>query len=209
MSLYNLFTVPIWNTELETIDNKSIVEHCQKVKEIDKGRDISNIGGWQSNILEGSHEPLYELHKKINEAVSYFATDINIQQPIGLTNMWMNINGYKDYNRVHCHPGCEFSGVYYAQVTENTGEIIFRHPAMPMFEYDWNKTKVRWFEDADGNKGRFYNQYNACIWSFKPIPGQLLIFPSWLEHYTSPNLEKDLERVTIAFNYSTKETYGD
>ena len=81
MSLYNLFSVPIWNTELETIDNEEIVKHCQKwKKEQSQGRKISNVGGWQSEDLKGPHhQPIYPLHKKINNAVSQFCTDINIQ----------------------------------------------------------------------------------------------------------------------------------
>jgi len=201
MSLYNLFSIPIWNTNFESIDNKEIAKHCQEVKKLDKGRDISNVGGWQSNDLKGPHQPLYEFHKKLNETAGFFATDTNIQQPIGLTNMWMNINGYKDYNKLHCHSHCQLSGVYYVQVTENTGDIHFRHPAMPRMEYEWNTDKVEYWEDADGNNGRKFNQYNSCSWTYKPVAGQLLIFPSWLEHFTSPNLEKDVERITISFNY--------
>jgi len=210
MSLYNLFAVPIWNTQLETIDNEDIVKHCQKLKkEQNQSRSISNIGGWQSDDLKGSHQPIYELHKKLNNAVSQFCTDIDIQQPIELGNIWININGYKDYNKIHSHPLCQISGVYYAQVTENTGDIHFRHPATQAMCSDWDKTKVRWYEDSDGNTGRYYNLYNSATWTYKPVVGQLLLFPSWLEHYTSPNLEKDIERVSLSFNYSTKETYGD
>lgn len=211
MSLYNLFSVPIWNTELDTIDNEEIVKHCQKIKkEQSQGRNISNVGGWQSDILMGPHhQPIYEFHKKLNNAVSQFCTDINIQQPIKTQGIWMNINGYKDYNKIHSHSWCQISGVYYAQVTENTGDIHFRHPAVQAMNCDWDKTKVRWYEDSDGNTGRFFNQYNSAVWNYKPVVGQLLLFPSWLEHYTSPNLEKDIERVSLSFNYYTTETYGD
>ena len=32
---------------------------------------------------------------------------------VKFSNMWININSYKDSNIIHTHPGCLISGVYY------------------------------------------------------------------------------------------------
>ena len=42
--------------------------------------------------------------------------------------------------------------------------------------------------------------YNSALYNFIPKEGQLLLFPSWVEHFVKPNLNKTQERISIAFN---------
>ena len=44
----NIFQIPVYQNELE-IDNQSLSKYCIQLSHKDKGRTISNIGGWQSN----------------------------------------------------------------------------------------------------------------------------------------------------------------
>ena len=80
------------------------------------------------------------------------------------------------------------SGVYYLKAPKNCGNLVFRHPS-PCIEYDWSKNKLT--ENIE---------YNSGLYNFVPKEGQLLLFPSWLEHFVRPNLNKTQERISIAFN---------
>ena len=46
-----------------------------------------------------------------------------------------------------------------------------------------------------------YNEYNSSIWSIDPKENLLVLFPSNMEHFVEPNLNKNNERISISFNY--------
>ena len=74
-----------------------------------------------------------------------------------------------------------YSGVYYVRTSKDCGEIILEHPALDLLHHYPNGGK------------------DALCW-MKAIEKRLYIFPSWLKHYVSPNLNKDQERISISFN---------
>ena len=45
------FPTPVWECNVEGIDNTSIKEYCLEVKQNKKGVTISNRGGWHSSEL--------------------------------------------------------------------------------------------------------------------------------------------------------------
>ena len=51
-----------------------------------------------------------------------------------------------------------------------------------------------WHLDVDE-----FNEYNSNMWSIDPNPGDLVIFPSWLAHYTEPNMSNK-DRISMSFN---------
>jgi uncharacterized protein (TIGR02466 family) len=106
--------------------------------------------------------------------------------------MWININNYKDTNLVHNHPGSEISGVYYVKVPENSGCIVFRHPASSELNHYYYNTM---------NLGeREWDSYTASHWEMPVTERVLYLFPSWLNHYVSPSHNKTEERISLAFN---------
>ena len=184
-----LFGAPIQTNKLN-IDNDTLIEYCYKRKQIDQGRNFSNIGGWQSddlNLQDVELQPFIEELK--NNIMSYinqcgFKTDLKYK----LDNIWININGYKDHNKPHIHPGCLFSGVYYLKTPENCGSIVFKHSADSL-QYDWKKDLLR---EAMPN--------NCNEWFLPVQKGKMFIFPSWLYHYVMPNLNEKEDRISLAFN---------
>jgi uncharacterized protein (TIGR02466 family) len=102
---------------------------------------------------------------------------------------WINVNGPGDYNVLHCHPGCFLSAVYYVKVPQEMtgGEIVFRDPRGPAVAmYETPGIELPWVGTGTGIP-------------FTPATGQLLLFPSWLEHRVEP-FEGAGERISIAFN---------
>jgi len=187
--LFTLFSIPIYNYQLN-FDNKKIEKYCYDLKEKDKGRVISNEGGWQSNNLEGYIPELNELFIEILGRTNSFAKDIGLKTPLKLINGWVNINGYKDYNIDHNHPGALLSAVYYVKTNDKSGDISFRNPASDVMSENL----------IEGVTINEFNEYTSCRKFLSPSNGMLYIFPSYLTHSVKPNLSND-ERISIALNF--------
>lgn len=107
--------------------------------------------------------------------------------------MWLNINSTSNFNMPHSHVGDDriepiWSGVYYLQVPENSGDIIF---------YDPNGAA------SSGRKHAALYQENVLAKTIVPVEGQLLLFDPLILHAVTTN-NSDEERISIAFN-----VYGD
>lgn len=179
----NLFTCPVYESQLN-LDEKVISTYCLSMKDRLKSVVKSNVNGWQSSITENEINIKDEIIKHVN----IFNNTLKSTKPFSIQNMWVNINGYKDYNIEHTHPGAILSGVYYSQTKSNSGDIVFIHPAKDSLIHDWDN--FEWQE---------YNQHNSSTWWFTPSVNKLFLFPSWLKHYVKPNLNNE-ERISISFN---------
>lgn len=184
----DIFPTPLYSVEL----NCNILEmqsYCLDMMSKDNGRTISNIGGWQSKNLNGVHMPLNELFEDIEYHSNIFAKKINLKKSVSLQNIWININGFKDYNTLHSHTHTFFSGVFYVKCPDDCGNIVLHHPTESTQQYDWQ-----------GSNFEKLGRYSYGIINPKSIENKMYIFPSWLQHDVSPNLNKNEKRISIAFN---------
>jgi uncharacterized protein (TIGR02466 family) len=190
----NLFSCTILSSDTN-IDNKKLIKYCEQIKKKDKGRVVSNEGGYQSNLLDLSNKELQPLITNIIQSTSVYLNQCSFKNELKyeLQSMWLNINSYKDSNRPHIHPQCLFSGVYYVKAPENCGNIVFLHPVMELLSYDWN----------DEFKSKLIEN-NSPNWKMPYKDGRLYLFPSWLRHSVMPNLNKKEKRISIAFNVGLK-----
>ena len=186
--IFNLFSIPIYNCQLN-FDNKKIEKYCYDLKEKDKGRVISNEGGWQSNSLDGYIPDLNELLIEILGRTNSFAKDIGLKTPMKLINGWVNINGYKDYNVEHNHPNSLLSAVYYVKTNDKSGDLAFKNPASDVMAEN--------LMDATVNE---YTEYTSSRKYLSPSNGMLYIFPAYLNHHVYPNLS-NADRISIAVNF--------
>ncbi len=199
----NFFPTSIFS--LEAADpvalNKATLEHINAERERDeKGIQRSNfraLGGWHShNSLhqEAAFKPIVDL---IYEATAGLedANGYHDKHPLTIGTMWSIVNPPGSSNRAHIHPGCLWSGVYYVQAPENSGDIEFIDPRtqnlVSQAKYQPNKKRQK---------------HCWTKLTFSPRAGRLLIFPSWLYHSVAPNLStnegKAGERIIISFNLS-------
>ena len=189
----NLFIVPVCKVKLNTIDNTKLKQYAYSLKSKSEGRTVSNIGGWQSENINLKAKETKALFDNIENSANQYKDKIGFNKSVLLkiTNAWININGYKDYNNNHIHPNSLISGVYYIQSNDKSGNIVFRHPAGELMQYDWK------FYFMDKN----LNECTSNSWWLPPENQKLYLFPSWLHHGVSPNLS-DIERISISFNLS-------
>ena len=186
-----LFPIPVYADQL-SLDLPEIEKHVRGLK---KGNETeaqrSNRGGWQSKPLVGEHTPLNALKDVIYKHAEEYRKAIGYKTPLEIKGMWVNINGYKDYNVEHTHPHCIVSGVFFIKVSKPDfahGLLEFQHPYIHQMNADW---PADLFE---------FSQFNQPHMSIFPVPNQLVFFPSWSVHSVSPNLSKEDDRISISFN---------
>ena len=193
--IQDLFKISVYKNIL-SLDSKAISNYCldlqkkdgNKIK-TDKTRISTNIGGWHSNDLIGEHKPLNDLFLSIVENGNIFAKELELKNNLSIDNIWININSYKDSAKTHSHPRSILSGVYYAQIPKDSGDIAFNNTSGDLIYHCWNKNKII-----------NYNSNNSPEW-FLPVAENILyIFPSWLNHYVKPNMNKTEKRISISFN---------
>jgi uncharacterized protein (TIGR02466 family) len=176
-------------TETLRIDNSKVEKFCYAQKELSSGRVVSNGGGWQSNDLPLNTPELQELFRtitdKLNELHRYFGFAPSMRQSI--SDAWININQKGNFNYTHNHPGKFFSCVYYVKGGPNKGNIEFTTP-VEAHAYTIHNHMVG-----------AHNSFSGHALAIPPITGELLIFPSWLNHLVRQN-ETAEDRISIAIN---------
>ena len=183
----DIFKVPIYQTNV-TSDFKNLIDCLKKISEEESGVKKSNIGGWQSNNLVEKEE-LQNIISSLQMHFLAFSSLLNCQIDIKPSNIWANINRYKDYNRDHIHPGSKLSGVYYIKVPKDSGDIYFINPAAKYIALTMGAEYCSVFDTS----------YNFSEY-ITPNVGDLFLFPSWLEHGVLPNMNISEERISLSFN---------
>ena len=195
--IQHLFEVPLYEVKLD-LDTKNLEQFCKKHQTIDPGRELSNVGGYQSNALNLSEPILSPLLKQIQIHSSKFAKEFNNNEQ-NLSNIWFNISLFGNSNFSHNHPHSDISGVYYVKTPNECGDIVFEHPAIDYLSFyiGMNASQTT---AALPSLPEDFNSYNSEVW-FKPaVENTLYLFPSWLKHRVEPNKNKNEERISLSFN---------
>ena len=124
---------------------------------------------------------------------------------ISLDGMWFQMSNGGAFHDVHSHGNCSWSGVYCVQVDPQERRVS--HPT-----YGPANGVTRFFgprfERLGGARIDMGNAYlQDAHLDFDPVPGLLLIFPSWLVHQALP-YGGEQERVIISFNASVHAAQG-
>lgn len=185
----SLFDCPIWAHDHAGIDNDKLKQFITTYQSTQKGRRVSNSGGYQSNSLYLQTPELQDFFQTILIDLDYYYKEVGGKpdtHQVAIESCWFNINGKNTFNWPHVHDGY-LSVVYYVEADEDTGLISFKHPANRM-DLDW---KDEWFNGTSAT--------TAATWNLAPKTGRCYIFPSWLEHKVHMN-ETDKTRISIALN---------
>jgi uncharacterized protein (TIGR02466 family) len=131
--------------------------------------------------------PLESFFNSIDPLAYAIADKWGIKKNIKLINWWYSIHKKYDYGKLHNHKEGIISGVYYVKVPLNSGKISFQRPDDQEYFFEGDEV----------------NEYNYKYYSYNPVEGQVLFFPSYLKHLVHQNTTEDAsdERICIAFNY--------
>lgn len=185
------FPTPIWNYKFSNVNTcqfDEAIKYCYEVRKNSPGRVLSNAGGWQSNSLHFNYfieSPLAPFFKEISPLLNELAVEVASPNVLNFGYAWININKKGDKNILHSHPNCFFSGVFYLR--DKNSKIKF------VKNYDISN----WWKESMQSESNTLSTFNEI--EFTPHAGDLIIFPSWLQHYVDYN-EYDSERISISFN---------
>lgn len=119
------------------------------------------------------------------------------------SHTWFHVTRHGGFTILHTHPMASWSGVYCV----DPGETPADRPESGILRFHNPHHYSNYFTDAGNVKLK--PPYHHGTWSVKFRPGQLILFPSWLQHEVMPFYGND-ERITVAFNcwFGMQETPG-
>ena len=162
-----------------------------------------NLSEW-NDFLQFIVASLRDTAKVANQGI-WPAEEVDLQ--IGIQGIWFQISNSGVSHDVHTHGNCSWSGVYLVSVDDDDKRC--KHPV-----YGRLNGATRFysplFERLGGAYMDFGNAYlqNSVI-DFDPVPGRLIVFPSWLSHQAMA-YEGSTDRVIVSFNASIhRKSNGD
>ena len=164
-----------------------LIDFVYNMREKDPvGHTISNRRGWQSSCFSIDNEDDV-LKKFLTNCLAEFPP---IKKSVRLfVSAWVNINPPEAFNMKHNHPTSDLSGVLWIKSQKDCGNIIFDSPR----SLATHQEIECYNEDFKENNNYFHS------FSFNPIAGRLIVFPSHLEHHVDFN-ESEEDRISVSFN---------
>lgn len=151
---------------------------------------------FNSRPFQNHDAPALEwLHASINRSLSEYFKQLGMNYPISWNiASWSNINRFGDYHSPHNHPWCYLSGTYYVQVPEPD--------AAEGGDHERNSGCISFYDPRSGSKkleALPAGSPAAHVYTIRPVPGALLMWPSSVYHFVHPNLST-AKRYSISFN---------
>ena len=190
----NAYPTPIGRFKIAdaTAVNRELKRIILEREKIDPGDNHANVGGWHSraDLLDWPFPEIAVLREWITEAVQAMVASTLGSKPLhGTLRMtaWANVSRNGHYHRMHNHPMSAWSGVYYV----DGGAEGAAHSLSGVLEL----CDPRPYTEMVSTPGEPFGQRVI----FRPEPGMMILFPSWLYHFVNPYQGKG-ERTSIAFN---------
>jgi len=176
----NFYTADLFNEQ----QNQKYKNFLMELSKRTEGERRSNRNGWQSDTFLWREEIFKPLLDQILDSTQVIAKNLSNKElpQMVVRAMWGNINPKGGFNFTHVHPSGWLSGVYYVQLPENNNEIVFQDP---------RSSRMMDFQRSSLIKDEYFSHY--------PKVGELLLFPSWLPHFVTPNTSEQ-NRISISFN---------
>jgi len=172
VGMYN-FPRPFTQTELEYIRDLEKAKNMGNQKSIDNYALKSDILSEISNFCDTcANEFFHKIYKPKNEI------------SLRITQSWFNYTETGEFHHKHTHPNSFISGVMYIQTDDTKDRIYF-------FENSYKQFKI---------PATDFNLYNSDSWWFEAKTGQLLLFPSKMEHMVETRPDVEYTRMSLSFN---------
>ena len=198
--LNHIFTTPVLRqpTGLLPEEMTEICDFLIALRDGAKGEAKSNRGGWHSsgNLFSPDYRQFPKLREAVTSALfNYIGEIFNFRGEIQLAlTGWTVVNRSGDYNVPHNHAANLLSGALYVSVPEGMkgGAIVFQDPRLNLNAH----------ETEGMRKIKLLPPWMNPNISVSPVAGEVLVFPSWLNHYVEPfqAANPDDVRVVISFN---------
>jgi hypothetical protein len=164
-------------------DHDLLEKYCKE--KIYSGEKYLNGNHKQSDNLNLSDPELQSLISHILISVNNIGKEIGLKDGQIIKKAWANINDNVAIMQPHSHTNSVFSCVYYVKGFKESGNLTFRTP-ITCIDYVF-----------DGKYVEQETDFTTTEIMIPPVPGSLVIFPSWLQHYVRNSSSG--ERISMAF----------
>ena len=180
----------IFPVVIQHINNFITEDECLRIIEKCKTLDLQKHQVLKNNAVSSYKNPganvlnnFPHLQEIIFEKVVCYENELGLFNS-KIDNSWVNFQ-YKDSGvKKHQHPGAQISGVLYLKSDEKSSKIYFYNPN-PYNSFI---------------RKRVLNHNNFEHVSFCPKIGDLILFPSWLNHGSHDDENLSEERIALSFN---------
>ena len=178
----DLFPTPVSQYDLSFLDLDGIIKILDKFEVAPHGLldDSDSSYGLDFTILYD--DELKFLKEELDTCINEYVQRTGLQE-IVITGSWYNKMTTGRSLNLHRHEGSVLSGAFYLDVDDNSVPLRMRSPLLPYKMNDMYQ--------------RMDNQYASPGVMLKPSKGQLILFPSWIEHETD---SEQGHRCLISFN---------
>ena len=187
--LQHLFPIPVGRYNF---NQKFTIEELNYINNLEKVQNLGNQRTADSYVLK--NDSLKDISIFCNECVSdYFnkiykpTNDVNIK----ITQSWLNYTEKNQFHHKHNHWNSFISGVVYINCNKENETITFFKEKHEMLNFETKE----------------YNLWNSKTWSFVVNNGDVVLFPSELEHMVQVKTT-DNTRISLSFNVFVKGHLG-
>ena len=196
--LMQLFPTPVMICQYPVDYTKELdwLKSCETRKNSESG-DIKHYNGTTNRQSEDTFlldkPELANIRAFIEAKLHKFVTEIMAStDKLVITQSWLNKNKKGESHHEHVHPNSMVSGVWYPQIHEQLPPIQFRSR---------NQRDVTLQTEK-------YNTFNSATFMLPMKRGELILFPSNLQHSVPVNKFEE-ERISLSFNSWPKGNMGD
>ena len=190
--IVGIFPTPIYFSKI----NRELTS--EELSFIDKGKSYSHAN--EGNLTSNDNYILNnKIFKNLKEQLTLKLKDYfdNIIWPANnvtpyITQSWLNYTETNQFHHRHQHYNSLISGVFYINCDEQFDKIKFFSD-----KYEFIRFKLKEF-----------NMYNTSGWSFPVKTGDIVLFPSQLNHMVDIKQGNNL-RISLAFNTFIKGEVGE
>ncbi|UUR09435.1 TIGR02466 family protein [Sphingomonas glaciei] len=195
MTMRQLFATPLYEADL-ALDLAELAHSIRSLAEDDgAGRRWAKEHGYKGYTSYASlndlprRDPVFaDLAKALTRHAATFARDLAWEVKPKLDSLWVNVLKPGGHHSAHIHPHSILSGTLYIDVPDGAGAIRFEDPRLPMMM-------------AAPIRGADAPEPLRPFVTLHPLPGQLLLWESWLRHEVLPGNARG-ERLSVSFNFA-------
>lgn len=183
--LFPLFSQPIFKSTISSTDvDLSTIKWARNYNNwISESQDVLNL------------EPFKNISSEICDKVAeyfYGILKISTETQLYITESWINKTEKGQSHHRHWHPNSILSGVVILSGNSETGRLKFITSQFDTLEFEVTES----------------NLYNSKSWSIPSVSGNIIIFPSNVEHLVE-EYQGDEPRISLSFNTFVKGKIND
>jgi uncharacterized protein (TIGR02466 family) len=199
IELFPIFSTPIYKTNIFENVNAEEILRCIKKEFFSLLHEKNGYKSDNSYVLEKTE--LKDLKNIIQHNINFFAYDLlgvdkNIE--FYITNSWLMKHKSGQWAQRHTHANSLLSGIFYLQVNENTGSLLFEK----------GLSHIGIFPSIFDIPFQKDTQFNFTKFSIRPNNNDLILFPSHLPHSVEVNNSNE-DRYCLSFNVFVKGNLGN